>query len=201
MSSDQGDRYSSGGAAVIERPPKTDNGGGGNDNGIGGRGYGGGGDGDGDGDPRRVTSEEKYAAKGMIAKECLLSMLSQDEIDKLRNDPFLEMRELIFIRSILDSSPYKAAFDLKTRKMHFYFYVVDYYEMGYEKVQFYNNVTSINPFDGYEPEEIYLNIDKDYCEANIMKECQENKLTTSSSIKTEKYYVFTPYQEIYDYVQ
>ena len=85
--------------------------------------------------------------------------------------------------------------------MHFYFYVVDYYEMGYERVEFYNNVTNINPFDGYEQEEIYLNIDKDYCEANIMKECEENKLTTSSSIKREKYYVFTPYQEIYDYVQ
>jgi hypothetical protein len=111
------------------------------------------------------------------------------------------MREIIYIRSILDSSPYKAAFDLKTRKMHFYFYVVDYYEMEYEKVEFYNGVTSINPFDGPEQEEIYLNINKDYAEQNIMRECGENKLTTSSSIKREKYYVFVPYEEIYDYVQ
>lgn len=110
------------------------------------------------------------------------------------------MRELIFIRSILDSSPYKAGFDLKTRKLHYYFYVVDYYEMGYEKVEFYNAVTSVNPFDGYEQEEIYLNIDKDYVKANIMRECDATKLNEKSSMEREKYYVFTPYEEIYDYV-
>ena len=70
--------------------------------------------------------------------------------------------------------------------MHFYFFDANYYGMGFKNVEFlwqnipvkkdefYNLVTNSNPFEGIPQNEIYLNIDKGYVEANIMKECDEN---------------------------
>ena len=51
-------------------------------------------EGGGDGDERRITAKEKYGIKGMFAKECLLFNLSMDSIQKLRDDPIRELKEI-----------------------------------------------------------------------------------------------------------
>ena len=117
----------SGGAAVLERPPPTESGGGGGDDGpggIGGSGGGGAGDGGdgssekrGGGDNRRVLEDDKFALKGMFAKDIVGRVLPPSP-----EAGFLaEISNINLIRDILKRPmPFKAAYDLETKRMHFF---------------------------------------------------------------------------------
>ena len=110
-------------------------GGGGNGGNIGGgRGDGGGGGGGGSGgsfeyNKSTLSADEKFGIKGMFAKECLLYNLPQDYINGLKNNPLKEMTDIQKVRGILDSQKFKelfpAAFDLKTKKIHFFVHFED----------------------------------------------------------------------------
>ena len=116
----------SGNSAVLDRPPPTEGGGGGGDAGDGGGlGGGGGGAGDGgdgsskkrDGDNRRVLEEDKFALKGMFAKDVVSRVLPPAP-----DAGFLaEISNINLIRDILKRPmPFRAAYDLETKRMHFF---------------------------------------------------------------------------------
>ena len=60
----------------------------------------------------------------MFAKECLLFNLPETYINNLKNNPLKEMNDIQKVRAILESDffmkVFPAAFDLKTKKIHFY---------------------------------------------------------------------------------
>lgn len=132
------------GSAVMDRPAVKSRIGGGSgsggfddggddngDNNNGGRGRGGRGDG-GRGDGRdnsgsgnrhkRITLEEKYQTVNQLIFTCLIKVLPIEEINKIKDDPFVELQYMTGVRNFLESEgfPYKKAWDLKTRKLHFY---------------------------------------------------------------------------------
>ena len=114
---------------VVETP-NTENGGGGGNGGSGGIGGSGGGGEGGSSDgssgegkgSRRISAEEKYGAKGTFSKELLLERLPTAEIEGMIENPMKEMRYIWTVRSHLDDPefPFKAAFDLHTKKVHYF---------------------------------------------------------------------------------
>ena len=122
-----GSSYDSGNSAVLDRPPPdTEMGGGGGDGPGSGSGSGGGGGagdgGDGGGekerpkDNRRVLEEDKYAFKGMFAKDIVGRILPSPEGSFLA-----EIANINMIRDVTSKSmPFKPAYDLETKRMHFY---------------------------------------------------------------------------------
>ena len=111
---------------VIETPKLEFSGGGGTGGGSGSGGAGGGGDGGTEGDdggkPKRISAEEKYGAKGLYSKELLLDRLPTEELESMVENPMKEMRYIWTVRSHLDNPdfPFKAAFDLQTKKVHYF---------------------------------------------------------------------------------
>lgn len=112
--------YSSGNSAVLDRPPPdAELGGGGGDGPGSGSGSGGGGGagdgGDGGGgekerskDNRRVLEEDKYAFKGMFAKDIVGRILPSPEGSFLA-----EIANINLIRDVTSKTmPFKAAYDL-----------------------------------------------------------------------------------------
>ena len=72
---------------------------------------------DGDGDDRRITADEKYARKGVFAKECLLFNLPEESLEILKDDPIRELKEISKVRHLLSQkfSFFRPAFDLETK--------------------------------------------------------------------------------------
>lgn len=113
---------------VVETPQLEYSGGGGSGGNGGAGGAGGGGDGEspedsnGGGKNKRISAEEKYGAKGVFSKELLLERLPTAEIESMVESPMKEMRYIWTVRSHLDNPdfPFKAAFDLQTKKVHYF---------------------------------------------------------------------------------
>ena len=229
------------GGAVLEKPdvaklesmfnktPHLQFGGGNGNGGDIGRGGGGGDDGDGSGDSfeynkNRLTADEKYGLKGMFAKECLLFNLPKEYTDDLKSNPLKEMADIQKIRTILESlfftTTFPAAFDLKTKKIHFYTRFDDAQLFAKDNKAFITlgdiqNTTNQSNFDydenikkGIQPETILLNSNFHYLRKNMMIDCDKDCLSDKTSFTLQKLgnketsglYQFIPNQLVYHYV-
>jgi hypothetical protein len=119
-----------GGSGTMDRPsddnvpdkiPQLAGGGGGNDNnappGDGGGGSGDGGSGD---SKAKMTQDEKFSLMGMFCKHSLSSLLPPAKMEQLSSNPFAELANINMVRELVKGSIFKTAWDVKTRRMHFY---------------------------------------------------------------------------------
>ena len=73
-----------------------------------------------------MDQEERYQVKGEALMEILYAIIPDEIMDdfvvNMLDNPVLEMRALLTLRGILDSPncPYKASFDLTTKKVYFF---------------------------------------------------------------------------------
>lgn len=106
-----------GGSSVLERPGSGGNTlerefGGGDNNGNGGIGGSGGGGPDGEGGssdsggPKTMSNNQKYALKGMVAKQTLIANMAPFEFHALQENPLKEMSFIQAIRGVMDAEDF-----------------------------------------------------------------------------------------------
>lgn len=133
----------------------------------------------------------------MFAKECLLYNLPQDYIDNLKNNPLKEMTDIQKVRQILESlfftKTFPAAFDLQTKKIHFYVRFDDAKNFALDNtagitLADIQNTTNQSVFDQFEnkerdltPDVILMNFNFPYLRKHVMIDCEETSLSDTSS--------------------
>ena len=198
----------------IDLVTSLDDGSGGSSGNNGGKFTGGNGDGNRDYNPgnfenfKKVSPEEKYAAYGRIARECLL----YNGRSKSGKPSYMqEIRDLEAMRAILSSPnfPFKPAFDMNTRKI--YYYIEKNFKNGpkYKKVstkgmydylyrEYFKDEQGHIVFHQHEP--VLLNSDFSYVYRNMMKIDNDEVTITMDSLIPEEF-TFVPEKEVYDYVK
>jgi hypothetical protein len=136
----------------------------------------------------------------MMAKECLLKNLPAGDLESMLDNPMSEMRHIWTVRSHLENAdfPFKAAYDIKTKKVHYY-YKKDDVKMLIDSR--FPDLTNESVSDANDPEfeKVLLNKNLEYVENNIIIENDEETLNENSSITTVlgDNYVFVPNDIIY----
>ena len=185
-----------GGSAVLDRGwPETEQGGG-SSGGKSGRGgsSGDGGDGGSGGqsepsDNRRMLENEKYALKGMFAKDIVDRILPYT----FGSSPFAELANINMIREKLNGKmPFKTAFDLNTRRMHFY--VMDK-TFGPEVADKFKDLTNEDNgmFESTASEQttlVKLNQNAEYVKKNIIRDVKDvGSLTAQTAIPEDATFI------------
>ena len=182
-----------GGSAVLDRGwPETEQGGG-SGGGNSGRGGSSGDGGDGGqsepSDTRRMLEDEKYALKGMFAKD----IVDRTTNKKFDSSPFAELANICLIREKLnDKMPFTAAFDLNTRRMHFY---VMKKTFGPEVADKFKDLTNEDNgmFESQASEQttlVKLNQDAEYVKKNIIRDVKDlGSLTAETAIPEDATFI------------
>ena len=141
---------------------------------------------------------------------CLIKVLPIEELNKIKDDPFAELQYFNVVRSYLDSEefPYQRAWDLRTRKLHFYMTADEAKErrqgidIGLVNKTFADQLKSSS--EGEEESEgggfVLLNQDYGYVANNIIKDNDYVNTLAYVTIMEPGTYAFVPEKKIYELV-
>ena len=115
-----------------------------------------------------MSKDEKYLILGQFIHQVMIKNLAISQIDKVINSPVKEIEYVNFLRSFIQGyhCPYRLAWDLNTRKVHFYITRRDAVRDKISVNVFMTNesVTDVR-LDGSLPpadEKVFLNTDEAY---------------------------------------
>lgn len=172
------------------KPPKAGGGGGGDDE-----------------DHRRVLEKDKFVAKGMFAKYIVGRIMPAPEGNFLR-----EVANIDLVREKLkEDMPFKAAYDLETKRMHFYVRKTEQPELAEmaKMAEEFKPLTNDDHgiFEGldtrpptkYSNQTIELNKDTYYVKDNLMKDVNGiEQLNQKTEIPEDA--IFVSYDQVQDFL-